>query len=133
MDKRNVTFLLVIISLVIGSTLIVVINNSSFEAFISRREYKDLDITNVDFTYGDATTGQIIISAINLQKIEVTVSAFKVNNTTVSSWRATDSATLAVGATETFTITQAVTAGNKYSILMFAKDGTMIGSFTDTA
>ncbi len=115
-------------------SLIGLINYSlSFEAFISRRVYRDLDITDVDFTYGDATTGQIIISVINLQNIEVTVSAFKVNSTTVSSWTATDSATLAVGATETFTITQAITAGNKYSILMFEKEGTMVGSFTGTA
>jgi hypothetical protein len=121
--------------LVIGiiSLIGIITYSLSIEAFISRREYRDLDITGVDFTYGDATTGQIIISVINLQKIEVTVSAFKVNSATVSSWTVTDSATLAAGATETFTITQAVTAGNNYSILMFEKEGTMVASFTGTA
>jgi len=115
-------------------SLIGLINYSlSFEAFTARRVYRDLDIIDVDFTYGNAATGQIIISVINLQKIEVTVSAFKVNSTTVSSWTATDSATLAVGATETFTIKQAITAGNKYSILMFEKEGEMVGSFNGTA
>jgi hypothetical protein len=128
--KRISIFILVI---AIISLIGLITYSLSFEAFISRREYRDLDITDVDFTYGNATTGQIIISVINLQKIEVTVSAFKVNSTTVTSWTATDSATLAAGATETFTIKQAVTAGNKYSILIFEKEGTMVGSFTGTA
>ena len=131
----NVRKGIIIFFLAIGIiSLIGLINYSfSFEAFIARREYRDLDIIDVDFTYGDATTGQIIISVTNFQKIEVTVSAFTVNSIAVSSWTATDSATLGVGATETFTITQAITAGNKYSILMFEKEGEMVGSFTDTA
>ena len=88
-------------------SLIGLINYSlSFEAFIARRTIKELDITNIDFTYGDATTGQIIISTINsgnnAKAQDVTVSKIKINNETASSWEATNSATVTKRATETF-------------------------------
>jgi len=119
-------------------SLIGLINYSgSFEAFISRRTTKELDITTIDFIYGNATTGQIIISTVNsgnnARAQDVTVSKIKINNEQASSWEATNSATVTVGATETFTVTQEIESGNKYTISIFEKDGTLIGSLTSTA
>ena len=119
-------------------SLIGLINYSlSFEAFIARRTIKELDITNIDFTYGDATTGQIIISTINsgnnAKAQDVTVSKIKINNEIASSWEAINSAKVTLGATETFIVTQEIVSGNKYTIFIFEKDGTLVGSFTSTA
>ena len=96
-------------------------------------ETTELTVTNVDFTAGDATVGRIAVSVTNSGTSDATVTMIRVNGNTADTWAATGSDTIVSGGDEVFTITQAVTAGNKYAISMFANDGTLIGSYTDTA
>jgi len=92
----------------------------------------ELTTTNVEFTIGDASTGKIIIHVINSGDYDVTVSEIKVNNETASSWEATNSATVTVGATEKFTVTHEIIAETKYVITIY-EDGRMMSSYTETA
>ena len=105
----------------------------STQRFYTPPKTKELIITDVKFIYCNDITEIIIISASNSGNINIQICQIKVNGKPVSFWEATNSVTLTVGATETFTITQAITSGNKYSINIFEKDGTLIGSFTKTA
>ncbi|UCH37441.1 MAG: hypothetical protein JSV76_07130 [Candidatus Bathyarchaeota archaeon] len=95
-------------------------------------ETSELTVTNVDFTAGDPS-GQIAVDVTNSGTSAVTVTAIKVNGETAATWSSGTSDTVEPGADETFTITQVVVAGNKYSINMFSNDGTLIGSYTETA
>ncbi|UCH37127.1 MAG: hypothetical protein JSV76_05405 [Candidatus Bathyarchaeota archaeon] len=102
------------------------------EMVIGFMETSELTVTNVDFTPGDPS-GQIAVDVTNSGTSAVTVTQIKVNGETAGTWSSGTSDTIEPGADETFTITQAVVAGNKYSISMFANDGTLIGSYTETA
>jgi flagellin-like protein len=96
-------------------------------------ETSELTVTQITFTVGDATNGRIAVAVTNSGTSDVTVSLIKVNGATASTWSSGTSDTVVPGASETFTITQLVAAGNKYNINMFTTDGTLVGSFTDTA
>jgi flagellin-like protein len=96
-------------------------------------ETSELTVTNVDFTVGNSTAGSIAVDVTNSGTSDVTVTIIKINGNTASTWSSGTSDTVPSGEDETFTITQTVVAGNKYSISMFANDGTMIGSYQDTA
>jgi flagellin-like protein len=96
-------------------------------------ETSELTVVDLTFTPGNSTAGQIAVDVTNSGTSDVTVITIKVNGATAGTWSATGSATVPSGQDETFTITQEVVAGNKYSISMFANDGTLIGSYTDTA
>jgi flagellin-like protein len=96
-------------------------------------ETSELTVTQMTFTIGDATDGRIIVAVTNSGTSDVTVSLIKVNGVTAGTWTATGSATVAAGASDTLTITHIATAGNKYAVNMFASDGTLVGSFTETA
>lgn len=100
---------------------------------VNEMEVSELTITHIDFTTGNATDGRIIVHASNTGTSDVTIYRIRVNGADESTWSADTANTVAPGATETFTITKAVSAGTKYSVLMFTIDGTMVGSFTDTA
>jgi hypothetical protein len=68
----------------------------------------------------------------------VTVSMVKVNSNTIASGSvhgdATYDLTFDAGVSGSIVIDlTAITAGNKYRVNLFAHDGTLIGSFTDTA
>ena len=125
-----IVFFSLLISLIGTISLIALTNSSNFQK--DRMKIAELLITNLDFTVGDASTGKIIIQAINSGDFDVTVSEIKVNNETANSWEATNP-TVTTGATETFTITHEITAGNKYYIWLFSTDGQLVGSYTKTA
>ena len=100
---------------------------------VDEMEVYELTITHMDFTAGNATEGRIIVHASNTGTSDVTIYRILVNSIQESTWSADTANTVAAGTSETFTITKAVTAGSKYSVMMFTIDGTMVGSFTATA
>jgi flagellin-like protein len=103
-------------------------------------ETSELTITEMTFTAGTSTTGQIVVDITNSGTSAVTVSMVKVNSNTMTkgtgadSWAISPDTPIPAGDdTTVITITTTVANGNKYSVNLFANDGTLIGSFTDTA
>ena len=139
MDKpvldKGLIFVIVFFSLLfslIGTiSLIALSNSSNFQK--DRMKIAELLITNLDFTVGDSSTGKIKIYVSNSGDFDVTVYEIKVNNETATSWEATNSPTLNIGETETFTVTHEITEGTKYRITLWTPEGQLVGSYTKTA
>ena len=93
----------------------------------------ELTIIGIDFTTGDAETGRIAVHVKNSGTNSFTVTNVRVNGELSSTWSSASSDTVAPGASETFTVTQQVTAGNKYSVAIYDIDGTLVGAYIDTA
>jgi len=93
----------------------------------------ELTIIGVDFTTGDAETGVIAVDVTNSGTNSFTVTNVRVNGELSSSWVSGSSDTVAPGASDTFTIMQQVTAGNKYSVAFYDIDGTLVGAYIATA
>ena len=96
-------------------------------------ETTELTITDLEFTPGDASTGSIIIQVTNSGTSSFTVTMIRVNGDFPSSWSSGTSDTVAPANSETFTVTQAVGAGNKYAVSLYDISGSMIGAHTATA
>jgi flagellin-like protein len=96
-------------------------------------ETSELTITHVDFTIGNATTGRIFVNVTNSGTSSFTVKNIRVNGQISSIWSPDISSTIDPGDSERFTITQAVTAGNKYAVSLYDMDGTLVGAYTATA
>ena len=102
-------------------------------------ETSELTITQMTFTAGTSTTGQIVVDITNSGTSAVTVSMVKVNSATMTkgtgadSWAIAPDTPIAAGGSATLTITTTVANGNKYSVNLFTSDGTLVGSYTDTA
>ena len=96
-------------------------------------ETTELTITELDFVIGDSSNGRIIAYVTNSGTSSFTVNRIRVNGNLATTWSATTSATIAPSNSETFTITQAVGAGNKYAVTLYKIDGSMVGAYTDTA
>ena len=96
-------------------------------------ETSELTITDVEFTYGNATTGRIFVNVTNSGTSSFTVKNMRVNGEIMSIWSSESSDTVAPGNSETFTITQAVAAGSKYAVSLYDIDGTLVGAYTATA
>ena len=96
-------------------------------------ETSELTITDVDFTIGDASNGRIAVRVTNSGTSYFTVKRMRVNGENADTWSSGTSDTVAPGTSETFTITQAVVAGNKYAVSLYDIDGTMVGAYTATA
>ena len=96
-------------------------------------ETSELTITELDFLVGNTTSGHIIAYVTNSGTSSFTVNRIRVNGNLATTWSATTSNTIAPGDSETFNITQAVTAGNKYAVTLYRIDGSMVGAYTDTA
>jgi flagellin-like protein len=97
-------------------------------------ETSELTVTDVTFT--DAATDTIDVDVTNSGTATVTVAQVKVNGATIDTteWDMTDTNnSVDPGADDTVVIEYAWVAGNKYSISLFATDGTLIGSHTATA
>jgi glutamine amidotransferase-like uncharacterized protein len=75
------------------------------------------------------------VTVTNSGTASVTINQVRVNGNTVSTdnWNMETSTAIAPGASDEVQIQLAWSSGNKYAITFFAKDGTMIGSFTKTA
>jgi flagellin-like protein len=98
-------------------------------------ETSELTITEITF---DTTNNNMTVALTNSGTSEVTISLVKVNGNTIASGSvhgdATYDLTFDAGASGSIVIDlTSITAGNKYAINFFATDGTLIGSFTDTA
>ena len=95
-------------------------------------ETSELTVTAVTFTPATNTTA---IAITNSGTSDATVTMLKINGNTVVD----SDLPLAIEAGDSDTLTvvyssgNGIEAGSKYSINMFANDGTLIGSFTDTA
>ena len=100
---------------------------------VGEMEVSELTITHLDFTPGDAEDGRILINLANSGTSDVTVYRIRINGENVDTWESTTSNTVLAGTPETFTVTKAVTASTKYSVMLFSIDGTMVGSYTATA
>jgi flagellin-like protein len=102
-------------------------------------ETSELTVTQMTFTEGAADAGQIVVSVTNSGTSAVTVSLVKVNGATMTEaaasngWAIAPDTPIAAGAGATITITTLVANGNKYAVNLFTTDGTLVGSFTDTA
>ena len=100
-------------------------------------ETAELTVVDVAFYEPPAvTTDTMNVTVTNSGTAEVTINQVRINGNTVTStsWALESGNTsIAPGVTDEVQIESAWTDGNKYSITFFAKDGTMIGSFTDTA
>jgi flagellin-like protein len=96
-------------------------------------ENSELTITGVEFTYGNATAGRIVVYVTNSGTSRFTVKNIRVNGEIAGTWSSGTSDTIEPGDSEIFTITQAVVAGNKYAVSLYDMDGTLVGAYTATA
>ena len=94
---------------------------------------KELTVTGCNFAVGDFSSGQITVQVNNSLSKDVTISVIKINDANAVSWSAGSSNTLASGASETFTITQAVSEGTQYTVTMYDTDGTLRINYKGTA
>ena len=95
-------------------------------------ETTEMTVTDVNFagTSGDAAN-TIAVSLTNSGTSDATITIVKVNGDTAAG---NIPLSVEAGAQGTLTITAAGwNTGSKYAINMFANDGTLIGSYTDTA
>jgi archaellum component FlaF (FlaF/FlaG flagellin family) len=90
---------------------------------------RELTITYMEFVNSNPNT--INIGVTNTGTSLVTISAVKINGATIST--ISGDRTLASGASGTITVACDWLAGNKYSVSLFASDGLMLDSYTDTA
>jgi flagellin-like protein len=92
-------------------------------------ETKELTVTQMTF---DATNNNMTVYCTNSGTSDITVSLIKVNGVTESTFSGTT--TYAAGASGQIEISiTSVVDGNKYAVNLFTSDGTMVGSYTDTA
>lgn len=92
------------------------------------------ELTVVDVAY--PATGTMNVTLTNSGTSDVTIAQIRINGDNQDTWNlrlSPTNPTIASGATDYAEISYNWEAGNKYSITFFATDGTMIGSFTDTA
>jgi len=102
-------------------------------------ETSELTVNQMTFTAGDSENGEILVDLTNSGTSAVSVSMVKVNGATMTkdgssgdAW-SIDTEPITAGSEADLTITTTVASGNKYSVSLFATDGTLIGSYTDTA
>ena len=93
-------------------------------------ETSELTITDMNFVGTTSTDKNITLSVSNTGTSSVTISIVKVNGATASFDGDT---TLVAGAPGTIAIPKNWTAGSKYSVSLFATDGTLVSSYTATA
>jgi flagellin-like protein len=94
-------------------------------------ETKELTITDLFFE----TNGNITVSVSNPGTSDVTVAVVKVNGDD-ESWAASETDLTIESATDsdlTIDMATAWVAGNKYSVSLFATDGTLVASYTETS
>ena len=103
--------------------------------FLKTSELTVVDVTFTD-TVGDGSGDDLIlVSFTNSGTAKVTIAQVNFNGVTqISNWELTSGEDIIKpGYPDTVQITADWTAGNKYSIKFFASDGTIIGSYTETA
>ena len=96
---------------------------------------KELTITDMTFQASD-TVGNVTVTVSNTGTTDVTIGIVKLNGGTVTSddWTASAAPITAGSTGETVTINnQDIDAGTKYKVDLYASDGTLMGSYQDTA
>lgn len=129
LDKRELTFFLVIIGLLIGPSTIIYFTQNQNSRIISAGE---LTVINVVFSGSNS----INVTVINTGTETVTINQVRINQTTISSanWTLNSNKAAIIPETVDYVeITSPWTAGNKYNIIFFASDETILGSYTKTA
>lgn len=103
----------------------------SLSPFIGWMETNELTVTQLTFNMAAGEVENITASVTNSGTSDATVTLIQVNGLT----RTFDGSpvTILAGDSADIVIVTNWTAGNKYSINLFANDGTLIGSFTNTA
>jgi flagellin-like protein len=106
--------------------------------FMETAELTVVEVAFLDTTTTPATTADSMnVTVTNSGTASVTINQVRVNGNTIATtnWNmeTSTSGAIAPGDSDEVQIQTSWVAGNKYSITFFAKDGTMIGSFTDTA
>jgi len=98
-------------------------------------ETTELTITSTAFTEGSVNNGTITLSVTNSGTSSATVVIMRVNGENIDTTDITGTLTYDAGASASDLAINNITivAGNKYAISLFANDGTLIGSYTDTA
>jgi len=128
MQKLGIYIILIVIVALIGASTIVYVTLNQNQKIVT----SELTVVDVVFSGSDS----INVTVVNSGTEDVTINQVRINGTTISSvnW-ALDSgnAEIAHDAGDYVEITFAWTTGNKYAITFFAADGTILGSFIDTA
>jgi len=88
--------------------------------FMATEEAK---ITSITFTVGNATDGRIVLKVSNTGTTAVTISEVWVNNVATTSVAYNTDSTAEANSQITVTITQAVAAGNAYSVKLISAKG----------
>jgi flagellin-like protein len=98
------------------------------------------ELTITDMVFDSTTAETITLSITNSGTSSATISGIRVNGETIAltgtgAGTATGTVTYAAGASASDLVISLtdVVAGNKYSVSLFANDGTMIGSYTGTS
>ena len=91
-------------------------------------ETKEATITSIDFS----VENYVNCTVTNTGSTPITVAIEKVNGVS-QTFAATGDTTIAAGTTDYIEIDSTTTAGNKYSISLFASDGTLLASYQATA
>ncbi len=127
LDKREVTFFLVIIGLLLGPSTIIYFTQNQNKIIQS-----ELTVINVVFS-GSNT---INVTVINTGTEIVTINQVRINQATISTanWTLNSNKAAIIPETVDYVeITSSWTAGSKYNIIFFASDGAILGSYTRTA
>jgi hypothetical protein len=128
LDKRELTFFLVIIGLLIGPSTIIYFTQNQNSRIISG----ELTVINVVFSGSNS----INVTVINTGTETVTINQVRINQATISTanWTLNSNKAAIIPETVDYVeITSSWTAGSKYNIMFFASDETILGSYTKTA
>ena len=129
---NNFLLLLIVISIIIGEIALI------YNISMPKLDTRELTVRQMTFGLGNGN-GTITAPLTNSGTYDVTVALIKVNGNTIPStnWEITQGTdvvtTILPGDDATLTITMDVGSGNKYAVNIFIADGTMVGSYTDTA
>ena len=126
-----VTAAIAVISAMVGVAIIVALLVGSIAS--SSMATKNFEVSYSEFVTGDYSSGKIILNLDNPSTADATISVIKVNGQTSSSWSSASSNTIPAGGAETFTINQAVVAGNQYAVEIYDSEGNLRASYTGTA
>lgn len=100
-------------------------------ASVVNMETKELSIAQMVF---DTANNQISVYITNSGTSTVTISLIKINGSAISSANISGALTYQTGEANILTLDlSSVVAGNKYAISLFTSDGTLVGSYMDTA
>jgi len=132
MKNIGVYVLLVVIGGAIGASALIYYMSDPLT--LVPMETRGLEVRQMTFGLGNGN-GTITVSLTSSGTCDVTVSLVKVNGNAVDldDWTMS-AAPVPAGEPATLNISnQTIVSGNTYAVNIFTADGTMVGSYTDTA